>query len=520
MRPVNNIVDITNFMLWEHAQLMHTFDADKIKGDLHLRLAKKGETITTLDHTKNTLLGGEIIIEDQEKIIDVPGIMGGLNTEITSNTKRVYLLVAIDNPVLIRRASKALKLRSESSTRSEKQLDLTQTEPVAKRTLKLLEQESGGRQATKLHTVKSNWQPPTIKLDSEAVSKVIGIPVSQSQIDRHLASIGLKKTSQGYQPPPWRRDLKKSIDLVEEVARLHGYNQLPRTLPAGTVPVHSTALQTNWLRIVKNQLAGLGYTETYSSTLIGLKTITRLNLNPKTHLQVLHPMSKDYKYMRTTILESLLPLLKPNLKHSPKLNLFELGTVFYPNKSKTKLPDQPLELGLVSTTVKYPQLKGQLQNLAQTLGLNLTIKPIKKPCPYLHPSNQAEIYLKTKFIGLLGQTPGKKAWTATLNITELTDSATDKLQYPQIFGFPPIYEDMTFTLPKKTYLGPVIETIYKTNKLIHSVELTKTYHQNYTFKLTYQSQIQALNDKMVAPIRKKIASQVKTKFKAKLIGKL
>ncbi|MEA3355049.1 MAG: phenylalanine--tRNA ligase subunit beta [Patescibacteria group bacterium] len=519
-RPVNNIVDIANYILWEHAQLMHTFDADKIKGDLNLRLAKKNEKIITLDHKTRHLIGGEIIIEDKEKIIDVPGIMGGLNTEITSQTKRIYLLVAIDNPILIRRASINLKLRSPSSTRSEKKLDLTQTEAVTKRVVKLIEQESTGQQSTKIHTLKSNFKSPIIKLNQSQVAKLIGIEISQSEINRYLTSLSIKKTNLGYQPPAWRRDLETDIDLIEEIARLYGYNNLPKTLPTGIIPIHKTALKKNWLKDIKSIIAGLGYFETYSSTMISKDLITSMGLKTKSHLQALHPMSKDYEYMRTTTAESLLPLLKLNLKHTKNINLFELGTVFYPQNSSLKLPKQPLELCLLSTTVSYSQLKGQIQTLALNLGLNLDIKATKNPTSYLHPSNQAQIYLKNKLIGLIGQTLDKKAWLATLNVTELIKKASAQHQYPTISQFPPIIEDLTFTLPQKTHLGPVIKTIKSTHKLINKVNLTKTYHQNYTFNITYQSLIKPLSDKLIAPIRKKVVSNLKTNHRAKLIGKL
>ena len=359
-RPVNNIVDITNLMLWEHAQLMHTFDADKINGNLNLRLGKRGETVIPIDHKKRTLKGGEIIIEDEKEIVDVPGLMGGLNTEITDKTKRVFLLVAIDNPVLVRRASINLKLRSPSSTRSEKKLDLTQSVQVAKRVIELINTEAGGTPSSKLVTAKSGWHPPTIKLDQKKVSKIIGVDISQPEIDQYLKSLTIKKTTKGYQPPPWRRDLESDVDLIEEIARLHGYNKLLKTLPTGSIPTHQTALKKNYVRIIKDLIVGLGYFETYSSTMIGKDLINSLGLKTNCHLKALHPMSIDYEYMRITIAESLLPLLKTNLKQTSNINLFELGTVFYPQVSSKKLPEQPLELGLLSTTAKYQELKGQI----------------------------------------------------------------------------------------------------------------------------------------------------------------
>lgn len=519
-RPVNNIVDITNLMLWEHAQLMHTFDADNIRGSLNLRLGKKGETVIPIDHKKRTLMGGEIIIEDDEEIVDVPGLMGGLNTEITSDTKRVYLLVAIDNPILVRRASINLKLRSPSSTRSEKKLDLTQSVEVAKRVVELIKKEAGGIPSSKLVTVKSDWQAPSIKLDQNHVAKVIGIDIPQSKIDHYLKTLSITKTTKGYQPPPWRRDLNSTVDLIEEVARLQGYNNLPKTLPTGIIPVSETALKKNWLRKIKDVVVGLGYFETYSPTMIGESLITSLGLKTKCHLKALHPMSIDYEYMRITVAESLLPLLKSNLIRTDNVNLFELGTVFYPQDSDKKLPEQPLELGLLSSTATYSKLKGQIKTLALNLGLKLDIKSIEKPCTYLHPSNQAQICYKSKPIGVIGQTPDKLAWLATLNITQLIKHASNTYTYPSISQFPPIIEDLTFTLPSKTCLGLIIDTIKSTHKLIQKVTLTKTYNQNHTFNITYQSLDKPLSDKKIAPIRSKIVDLLKTKHKAKLVGKL
>lgn len=521
LRPVNNIVDITNYMLWEHAQLMHTFDADKIKGDLNLRLAKPGESIITLDHKKRSLLGGEIIIEDQEKIIDVPGIMGGLNTEIDQNTKKVYLLVAIDNPVLVRRASKNLKLRSPSSTRSEKQLDLTQTELVAKRTLKLIESESGGSQSSKLVTKPSNYQAPTIALNLDQLNHHSGFVYSQAQVDKYLNSVFIKKTKNKYQPPPWRRDIKEPVDLYEEINRLHGFNTLPKTLPTGTIPTHKNALKPNWLRRVKFQLAALGYTETYSSTLISLNQIKAINLKPDSHLKVLHPMSKDYAYMRTSILESLYPLIDLNLVNTQNIKLFELGTVFYPSGSKKKLPDQPLKLGIIDTQTTYPKLKGVLDNLANTLGLKLEYKKPKDKNPCFHPSNQVDVYSGKLLIGTIGQLIHEvKTWALSVNISDLIVSASSKKSYPQLSPFQAINEDLTFTLPKNSLTGEVIQTIQSTHKYITNVSLTKTYQQNHTFNLTFESFDKQLSDKLIAPIRKKIVSNLKSYHSAKLVGKL
>ncbi|HKZ35777.1 MAG TPA: hypothetical protein VJ242_03625, partial [Patescibacteria group bacterium] len=236
----------------------------------------------------------------------------------------------------------------------------------------------------------------------------------------------------------------------------------------------------------------LGYTEGYSSTLI--------NQREGNHLKVLHPMSSDFEYMRTTILESLLPATPGNW--------FELGTVFNPNPKSDKLPIEIQELGLTSTTFKFVQIKGQIETLGEKLGLKLEI------------NREAQIILKEKVIGSISKTADQSAWTAVVNASALAEVATSHFIYPPVPPFPAIIEDLTLTLPERTFIGPVINAIKQSNRLIAEVSLTKIYKQNFTFHLTYQSLTRQLSAKDVQPVRKLIIGTVSRKFKAKLVGKL
>ena len=486
-RPVNNVVDITNYLMLLTNQPMHAFDADKIEGQLTLRGARAGETITSLDHVDRRLIGGEIIIEDEKKIIDLAGLMGGLNTEVTDQTKNVLLLIPIYDPVAIRRASKNLKLRSEASNRFEKKLDLTQTEAVAKMAADLIAKEAGGQPSSQLATIEADYVEPTIKLEPEKIKKVVGI-----EITADLGALGIRVDNNNYQPPAWRRDLETEVDLIEEIARLYGYNHLPKTLPTGTIPVHSAALKPNWIRKIRDLTASLGYNEAYSSTLI--------NQREGEHLKVLHPMSIDFEYMRSTILESLVPVTPGNW--------FELGTVFKPNPKTNQLPLENQELGLTSTTLNFAQIKGQIETLGERLGLKLVI------------DGKAQIKLKEKIIGSIYKTADKSAWVATINATALADQANNQFTYPAPSPFPAILEDITMTLPPQTLIGPVIETISDTNKMIATVTLTKIYQHNFTFHLTYQSPTRQLSAKDVQPIRKTIIANLSRRYKAELVGRL
>lgn len=552
IQPVNNIVDITNYLMWETGQPMHAFDAHKITGPLNLRAARAQETITPLDHKPRTLAGGEIIIEDKEKLIDLAGLMGGLNSEISSETTAVFLHVPIYDPIAIRRASKHLALRTDASTRFEKTLDLTQTQPVAHTAIRLIETESGGRQSTTCDTVKTAWHPPTIKLTPQHVTQRIGIPFSQSDLDQHLKKIGLSKTSQGYQPPSWRRDLTQTVDVIEEVARLHGYNNLPRTLPQGAIPIHADSTKPNWVRQVRQLLVAFGYTETYSSTLISADLITQLKLQPQHHLQVLHPTSKDYTFMRTTMIESLLPFIQHNLKYTGQtVNLFEVGTIFLPATKSSVLPDQPTQLGFMSTSKSYAQVKGEVERLLKHFSVDATLTPGSSAQPPYYQTQYVHIQAGDTTLGTLGRLDPQHAShsqpiiAATLNLTALEPRVSTTSHYYPIPTQPPIIEDLTFTLPAKTHLGPIIEEIDLTSKLIEKVEFTDRFSipeskrskaagvsreqnvptiqspaSNYTFRITYRHPRRSLTDQELAPIRKKIVANLKKSFSAKLVGKL
>ncbi len=534
INAVNNIVDITNYIMHETGQPMHAFDSGNITGALTLRAAKPGETITLLDHLERTLAGGEIIIEDETKLIDLAGLMGGENSEITEKTTNVYLLVPIYDPIAIRRASKHLKLRTDASNRFEKNLDLTQTETVLARATQDLLTTAGGKQKTSPITKKAVLHTLTLTLDTERMNSLIGIQIKQAEVDHHLEKLGIKKNNHGYKIPSWRRDLEKDVDLIEEISRLHGYNQLPRTLPTGIIPTHQDALQPNWVRIVREQIAALGFIETYSSTLISQSQLESIGLNQDDHCKVLHPMSSEYEYMRMTTLENLIPLIKENLKYTQQCNLFELGTVFYKQSKADSLPNQPFELGAISTKYSYPEMKGIIENLTQSIGLTLSFQPASdEVVPYLHPSNQAEMYVDSIQVGTIGQLHPKlvqidapTTWVFKLNIDKLTQKATFSKQYPQLPEHPPIIEDLTFSVPSKTFLGFLLDEVSVSDKLIESVRIKEIFSpeqsigKNITFTITYRHPKRSLKDKEIAPIRKKIAINMKKNFKADLVGKL
>lgn len=514
IRPVNNIVDLTNYLMLETGQPMHAFDADRINGVLVLRAAKQNEKIVPLDHKERTLHGGEIIIEDKEKLVDLAGLMGGLNTEISESTTRVLLLVPIYDPVAIRRASKFLRLRTEASTRFEKKLDLTQTETAVRRAIAIIEAETKGKQSTKLVTANARfWKAPLARLDRDRLVKLVGYEFTQKEIATALSKLGIKKTTKGYRSPPWRRDLTEEVDLVEEVTRLFGLNRLPRSLPTGVIPTHQDALIPNWRRIIADRVASLGYTETYGSTLVGKALIERLGFDPTDHLQVLRPMSVDFEYMRRSTVETLVPFLEKNLIAQDSVQLFELGTVFFGTQDD-ELPYQPLELGLIATN-SYERIKGDIENVGKALGITLSFTLHKGTPVSLNFSHQVDIAQadEAKQTNLLGgiaaihpdrlaATTQSSVWVAWLDVSLLLPKATTTMRYPRLSEFPPVIEEMTLTKPNQGgFLGEAIELLKASSPLVSSVEVKNRFERNVTLRVTFQSFDRSLTQEEVNQIK-------------------
>jgi len=517
IRPVNNIVDITNFLMLKTGQPMHAFDADKLKNKLTLRSAKKGERITPLDHKSRMLTGGEIIIEDDERLVDLAGLMGGLNSEISDATSKVYLLVPVYSPINIRRASKTLKLRSEASNRFEKNIDLLQTESVTIEALNILAKEAGGKQTSVIKSVTPAIKPTIIPFTPQILGKYTGLVLTEKEVSKILFKVGIKKISKGYEIPSFRRDLSIPADLIEETVRIYGYNNLKKTLPTGEIPTNSDALAINYDRRLRQLIAIQGYTEIYASTLIGKNLIDRVRLDSKNHLKVLHPMSLDFEYMRATTAETILSAVESNLNSGTNFSIFELGTVFYP-KNPSELPDQPQELAIASNCKSYEQVKGDLELIFKQLSLNLDFEPVKNgSTPYLHPYKQAGISSGGEVTGSIGWihpeiiADSKSLIIATINIFAVSAKFNINVQYPKQYKYSPIIEDITLILPANTLVGKVVNQI-KNTKLVSSVSISTIWQNSLTVKVEFNSDAGQLTQADANQAKDKIIASLFNEF--------
>lgn len=363
IRSINNVVDVTNYCMVELGQPMHAFDYDKIAGHkMILRGSDKGEVITTLDSVKRTLPEGVIVIEDGSgRIIDLCGIMGGENTEVTQETKKVLLFVQMYDPVKIRKSSMSLGHRTEAALRFEKGIDFEGIMPSLRFAVELLEDFTGGNVSSELVDIKNIHYPEKkIEIDYERINRVAGIEIEKNFVNAALTSLGFVIKDGQAVVPSWRYDDIEIIeDLAEEVIRIYGYQKLPNLIPGGALP-HSITEKTFLLEEkAKDVLKFNGFFECFNYSM------TPKDLAGERPLKIKNPLSGDFACLRTSLVPRLLDVLNKNKGYSDKVKVFELGPVFI-NKNKD-LPEQPYMLALATRGIEYLELKGYIEALLDDL---------------------------------------------------------------------------------------------------------------------------------------------------------
>lgn len=517
-RPINNVVDISNFVMHEIGQPVHTFDYDKIgkassdgrkKPKMILRQSNRGEEITTLDGRRHTLAGGDIVIEDGEgKLIDLAGIMGGKLSAIDSNTKNVLLFVQTYNPVNIRRTYMSLAQGTQAAVLFEKGLDPELVDTGIKRAVELFENLTQGVAETEILNIYPNpYKAKKISLNIDFIEKYIGVKVKKSEISKHLNALDFEtswnqKNLEVLVPSFRARDIEIAQDVVEEVARIYGYFNLPGKIMQGAIPEplkHSTFKFENK---VKQILKGYGGTEVYTPSLVS-KEQTSPNA-----LKLKNPLGTAYEYLRTSLLPSLLEVINQNRQEKEPFWIFEMANIYLPKKNH--LPQERLTLAGIFSNTAYRKAKGIVESFLKELNIAAVFTP--EDAKYFLASHRATIKSKKQEIGELGILEEKGLIYFEFPIEDLYKLSSDVGRYKPIPKYPPQIEDITFTFPSKTKMGDVQSLITNFSSLVTNVELRDIYKDSYTFRVWYQHPTKTLTDKEVEKLRNKIAKEVKSKF--------
>lgn len=550
MRPISNIVDITNYVMLELGQPMHAFDFDSVKdGQIIVRRAKAGEHIVTLDDQDRTLEPDMLMIADPERCIGIAGVMGGANTEVSASTTRLLLESANFHGPLIRVTGKKLGLRSEASGRFEKGLDPQNTLTALNRCAQLIEMLGAGKVVPGvIDCDKSDKTPKTIVLDVDRVNRFLGTTLSKDDMLDIFRPIGFGVDAANciLTIPSFRSDIEHPQDLAEEVARFYGYNNIKATLLSGKESMQGGKSHKQRMEdILREAMIGCGFSETYTYSFTSTKVFDSIRL-PAEHplrsvVTISNPLGEDYSIMRTTTLPDMLRVMAFNGNRKvPSARLFELSKVYWPVAGEV-LPDERevLTIGLYGDGADYLELKGALEQLVIALGISVMEFRPEKEEPTFHPGRTATMWVPDgngvlKKAALLGEVHPevasntecpKRALLAQVDVAVLFQTATLVRKYKQLPKFPSVSRDIA-VIVADTVLVAEMATVIKEagGALLEQVSLFDVYQgeqvgsglKSVAYALEFRAPDKTLTDEEVSTAMANIVSHLQTKLNAQL----
>ena len=545
MRSINNVVDISNYVMLEYGQPLHFFDKDILGDNIVVRNAKEGEEITTLDGKMRILNSDDIVITDGTKPVCLAGVMGGENTEVTENTKNILIESAIFDGVSIRNTSNRLNLKSEASIRYGKGLSYEYTEKAIERACHLLEKYAG---ATVLcGTVKHDKidkTPKIVSFKSSEINRLLGIVISDEDVKVELNRLGFpfeyKDGEFKATIPPRRLDIDPYVnDIAEEVGRLYGYHNLVSTLPSVAIKKGEQALDIKYRKILSKRLRTLGLNEVKSYTLVSPKMAAKFKYEDKKQITLPLPMSTDKSVIRTSLISSLLKVYEYNHDHKVNdVNIYEIAKTYdasYNEESKVCMLMSGNYLTNqwhgVNVKVDFYLIKGIVQNILDYLGFKNRYTFEKKELPDLHPGICAAIMLDRKMIGVIGKIhptlTKDDIYVAELSLEALM-SKVKPIKFKEALKYPEIVKDMAFVVNTDVTSDEIINVIKKAGgRLLTDIKLFDVYtgenvaldEKSLAYSLTFSSPDRTLNEEEVMDVFEKIINEVEDKLGAKLRNK-
>lgn len=510
IRTINNVIDISNYTMLLLGQPVHTFDYDKIVNKkMVLRESRKGEKITTLDDKEFTLPGGDIVIEDGSgKLIDLAGIMGGKLSSVDENTKNVLLFVQTYNPAIIRKTSMLLAHRTMAATIFEKGTD---TELVTSAVLTAIEMFrkicNGSPEQSILDIYPSPPKTKKISVPIQFIENRLGVVIPKNDITGYLKSLHfevkwINATIEVTVPSFRQNDIQGREDIVEEIARIHGYHNLPSQIMEGKLTSRSSSPQFTFEEKIKNCLSGWGGIEVYSLALVPKDYVTPGALRLK------NPLGLEGEYLRTSLMPSILASARQNLGILENFHLFEIANIYL--SKKNNLPEERLILAGIFEGYDYRISKGIVEALLSKL--NIDIKFSNEEHKGFAAGKCAVIKSAKEVLGYIGYPENSKQIYYEMEIKKLFSLANKSLTYKSPSKYPPQVEDITLIFPSQTYAGNVVDYIASANKCVYKVDLRDVYKNSYTFRVWYHDANKTLTDTEVAKIRASILSGLKEKF--------
>ena len=540
IRPINNVVDISNYVMLELGQPLHFYDADRLGNKLVVRMAEEGEKLTTLDNIERTLSAEDIVIADKTHGVGLAGVMGGLETEVEPDTKNIIIESAIFDSVKIRKTSKKI-LRSEASNRFEKGIDPGRTTMAIERACKLLEEYAGGTVVT--GTAKydvTNNKEKEIDITFQNINDVLGTVIPNKEILEVFRKLGFTYSVKGetikVTVPTRRLDISIKEDLIEEVSRIYGVDNIQGKLPV--VPMRQGSYDKTQ-REIRNRMIALGLHETLSYILINDKEVNEYTLDEFEPLKLLDPITEDRNTLRYSMITSLYKIYEYNKSREQKdISIFEIGKGFY---KKGEVYGEDTKLCALMTgryssglnnfkNVDFYVIKGVVEEILDYLGYNGRYSFIRKEMPKeIHPGHSAYINVNGTDVGIIGKihpsVTKDEVYVFEINLDELLKKKVGKMKYKEISKYPSINKDIALVVDKDA-ISQNIEKVIKSagGSLLTNIEVFDVYtgigigvdKKSIAYSLTFSDMKKTLTDEEINNLMEKIIEATSKKCGAEL----
>jgi phenylalanyl-tRNA synthetase beta chain len=490
IRPVSVLVDITNYVMLELGQPMHVFDRATLKGNkIVVREARAGESLKALDGKTYEVKPGQLVIADAERPVAVAGIMGGEETGVTNATTEIVFEAATFDPVSVRRTARALNLHSDSSLRFEKGLS-TELPPVAlARAVELAQQLCGAEVSSAVADTRAHSYKKIIwSFRPERANELIGVKILATQQKKILVDLGFGVTGKAktwrVTVPYWRdHDIEGERDLVEEVARVYGYANLPSVIPDGPLPLAEVSDVLAWESCVKRHLKDWGLTELMTYSFVSAAFLQKLGLDPAAHLRVSNPLTEDFEFMRSELLGSVLAVVAENQEIRPEGSVFELSNVYLPRPND--LPEEHPRL-LVAVWNRDPQgsavkrALGLAEALFEAMGIRNWRRVSGKPSPHWHPGRSTALAVGDKNLGIVGEIAPRtlaqfkierRVAVLDLDFVALCEWASEAKSYVPVPEFPAVKRDLAFLIERHRTHAEISAKLSAADPQLTKVEL-------------------------------------------------
>jgi phenylalanyl-tRNA synthetase beta chain len=551
LRPINNIVDISNYVMLELGQPTHIFDAATVKGAIDIRLARMGERIQALDGKTYDLDDTVLLIADDEKPIALAGVMGGEETGTTVKTTDVIIECASFDPVTIRRGARKVNLQSDAQLRFEKGLSTAALPDAMNRTIGLVLELAGGTLAGPITDVgATKYKPLRFSTTVDEVDSLIGIKVPKAEMLARLRRLGFKVSSTGKtikaEVPWWRdHDIELGRDLVEEIARIEGYANIPGQIPFGLKPRPMSA-DLVWEKQAREILKGAGLSEVYTYSFVSKDLLAKAEYDPAHMLHVQNPLTSDYEIMRTTLLPSILQVAAENVERFPEQRLFEISNVYYPSVDSrlrgndgqggwSELPNEQLEASMLFLGMLEPwrTAKGAVEHLFGEMGIKGVEWRRLENDSFWHPGRSVQAYVNDKLVATVGELSPRIAKNFKFEMPiglvdmpfgSLVNLATTDKTYVPLPAFPEAKRDLAVVVDYRVEFADLEKAIRETANLLTAIDWFDTYRgdklpadkKSVAMHLTFSASDRTLESAEVDALLANIVLKLKEKFKAEI----